>query len=280
MTLSLLTVVVFLAAMFAVGGAYSIIADLYLRDRLRVNQRVEEEFSTSRSSRAAKSTLFKDLGKISAEATANQASTSLRKRFVDMVEQSGLPITAQRVLLYSLVSGAVLGLGVGFLFRNILAGSMVALLGAVLPVWYVNLKRKWRLHKLLSQLPDALELMARSVRAGQTMSQALQAIASEFEAPIAPEFAYCYEQQNLGLPPDLAFQDLARRTGLLEMKIFILAMMVQRQTGGNLAELLEKLAGVVRERFKIKGRIKVLTAEGRVQAWVLLALPPLVFVMM
>src|SRR5262249_30341286 len=117
-------------------------------------------------------------------------------------------------------------------------------------------------------------LMSRVIRAGQTMSQALQAVADEFDAPIAAEFSYCYEQQNLGLSPELALRDLARRTGVVEMKIFVLAMLVQQQTGGNLAEMLDKLATLVRERARMQGRIRALTAEGRFQAFVLLGLPP------
>ena len=122
--------------------------------------------------------------------------------------------------------------------------------------------------------------MGRVIRAGQTMSQALQAVADEFPPPIAGEFAYCYEQQNLGLPPEAALRDLARRTGLLEIKIFVLALLVQQQTGGNLAELLDKLSDVIRERYQIRGKIKALTAEGRMQAIVLLALPPALFLIM
>jgi tight adherence protein B len=116
--------------------------------------------------------------------------------------------------------------------------------------------------------------MARVIRAGQTMSQAMQGVAEEFDQPISGEFAYCYEQQNLGLPPELALRDLARRTGLVEIKIFVLALVVQQQTGGNLAELLDKLSAVIRERFRIRGRIRALTAEGRLQAAILLVLPP------
>jgi tight adherence protein B len=119
--------------------------------------------------------------------------------------------------------------------------------------------------------------MARVIRAGQTMSQALQAVGDEFDPPLAGEFAHCFEQQNLGLPPELALRDLARRTGLLEVKIFVLAVLVQQQTGGNLAELLDKLAVVIRERFKVRGKVRALTAEGRIQAAVLLALPPVMF---
>jgi tight adherence protein B len=105
------------------------------------------------------------------------------------------------------------------------------------------------------------------------MSQALQAVADEFDQPISGEFSYCYEQQNLGLPSELALRELARRTGLLEVRIFVVALLVQQQTGGNLAELLDRLAAVIRERFRIRGKIKALTAEGRLQAVVLLAMP-------
>jgi tight adherence protein B len=133
------------------------------------------------------------------------------------------------------------------------------------------------MNKLMGQLPDAFDLMGRVIRAGQTMSQALQAVADEFDAPISVEFAYCYEQQNLGLAPELALRDLARRTGLLEVKIFVLALLIQQQAGGNLAELLDKLAAIIRERFRIRGKIRSLTAEGRIQALVLLALPPGMF---
>jgi tight adherence protein B len=139
------------------------------------------------------------------------------------------------------------------------------------------MKQRARLNKMLAQLPDAFDLMARVIRAGQTMSQALQAVADEFEPPLAGEFAYCYEQQNMGLAPEFALRDLARRTGLLEIKIFVLALLVQQQTGGNLAEVLEKLATVVRERFRMRGKIKALTAEGRLQAIVLLGLIPVMF---
>jgi tight adherence protein B len=127
---------------------------------------------------------------------------------------------------------------------------------------------------MMDQLPEAFDLMARIIRAGQTMAQSIQAVADEFDAPLAAEFAYCYEQQNLGLSPEASLRDLARRTGLLEIKIFVLALLVQQQAGGNLAELLDKLSTVIRERSRIRGKIRVLTAEGRFQAIVLLGLPP------
>jgi tight adherence protein B len=112
------------------------------------------------------------------------------------------------------------------------------------------------------------------------MSQAMASVSDEFKAPVSLEFAYCVEQQNLGLAPEFALRDLARRTGLIEIKIFVLAMLVHRQTGGNLAELLDKLATIVRSRYRLRAKVKGLTAEGRMQGLILLALPVLIYVAM
>jgi tight adherence protein B len=265
----------FLGGTLAVAGGYSILSDLFLRDRARVGKRVDEEFRKRQRDRVRKSALFKDLSTLAAEAAADaEGRPTLRQRLEAMVEQSGLNITSERVLTITAAVGLALAL-VGLLFtRNVLVAAALALAGSCVPLVYVQVKRQARLKKLLAQLPDALDLMARVIRAGQTMSQGMQAVADEFDLPIAGEFAYCYEQQNLGLAPEIALRDLARRTGLLEIKIFVLALLVQYQTGGNLAELLEKLATVVRERFKMQGKIRTLTAEGHFQALVLLAMPP------
>ncbi|HEV3204276.1 MAG TPA: type II secretion system F family protein, partial [Gemmataceae bacterium] len=169
------------------------------------------------------------------------------------------------------------GCGTGFLTRYWYVGLGVGVVGTALPLVFLQFKRRRRQDKLLSQLPDTFELIGRLIRAGQTMGQAFQGVADEFQPPIATEFAYCYEQQNLGLSPEVALRDLGRRIGLVEIKIFILAILVQRQTGGNLAELIDNLAKVVRERFRIKGKIRILTAEGRMESAVLMAMPPVVF---
>lgn len=278
---SLLLLVTFLGAVTAVAGVYSIASDLFLRDRSRVSERVDEEFRTRQRDRARRSLLFKDLGDLAAEASAaDKADYKLRRRFATLLEQSGLELSLNRLLWIVAASGLTLGGLCGVVRHSVLIGLVAALVGGSAPLLYVNYKRKIRLEQLLAQLPDAFELMSRVVRAGQTLSQALQAVADEFQPPIAVEFSYCFEQQNLGLPPDLAMRDLARRTGLLEVKIFVLALLVQQQTGGNLAELLDKLATLIRERFRIRGTIKTVTAEGRMQAIVLLGLPPALFLMM
>jgi tight adherence protein B len=276
----LLMLLSFLAVALAIGGVYSILSDVFLRDKSRVSKRMDEELRKRNRERARKSTLFKNLSAALPEDTAEGVvRESLRQRFEAMIEQSGLEITPRRLLL--IMAGC--GLGVGFLVvlltKNLMYAGLGAVIATAVPYLYVSLKRKWRLAKLTSQLPDTFDLMARVIRAGQTMSQALQAVADEFDAPISTEFSYCYEQQNLGLSPELAMRDLARRTGLLEIKIFVLALLVQQQTGGNLAELLDKLSTVIRERFRLQGKITTLTAEGRMQAAVLLAMPPALFLM-
>jgi len=274
---ALLMLLTFGAGALVVAGIYSILSDLYLRDRTRVSKRIDEEFLKRQRERARQSPLFKSLGELAtAAAEEDDAPMSLRQRLEFLIEQSGLTLTVQRLLFLSASLG--LGLGAaGLLISGTLAGFVLALFGATLPLLYVRRKQSARRRQLLAQLPDAFDLMARVIRAGQTMSQALLAVADEFDQPIAAEFSYCYEQQNLGLSPDISLRDLARRTGLIEIKIFVMALLVQQQTGGNLAEMLEKLASVVRERFRMQGKIRALTAEGRFQAGVLLALPPFIF---
>ena len=274
----LLMLLTFAAVALAVLGVYSLLTDLLLRDRSRFGRRVDEEFRQRLRDQVRRSALFKDLA-AGDDPIDPDDQPGLRQRFAIMVDQSGMKLTPNQLLTYMAVA-AVLGAFLGLLLQgNVLGAAFGTLLGSV-PYLFVAFKRKARLAKLLSQLPDTFDLLSRVLRAGQTVPQAMQAVADEFDAPIASEFSYCYEQQNLGLPPEVALRDLAHRTGLLEIKIFVLALLVQQQVGGNLAELLDNLAHIVRERFRVRGKISALTAEGRMQAVVLLALPPALFGLM
>ncbi|WP_422931151.1 type II secretion system F family protein [Singulisphaera sp. PoT] len=254
-------------------AVYQILADLFLRDRSRVSERVDYEFLKKKSEKAKRSPLFKNLDQMSADALRDEGQPTIQQQFVAMIEQSGLDTTPNQILAIAGALACLFGalglLLVGNAVSTILAGGI----GGVLPIWYVRQKRDARIEKLRSQLSDAFELMARVVRAGQTLGQAFLAVADEFPLPISAEFGYCYEQQNLGLSPEVTLRDLTRRTGVIELRIFVLAVLVQQQTGGNLAEILSKLAGVVRERYQIRGTIQALTAEGRMQGWILTALP-------
>jgi tight adherence protein B len=272
-----------LAALTVITGILAVsqlLSDLFLRDRSKVSDRVDAEFIKKKGEQAKKTPLFKNLGQVAAEVVGEDQKPTIKQRFILMVEQSGMDTTPSRVLGIAGISCLACGLIVFLVRRNPVDALLAAALGAVVPIWQVKRRRDHRIEKLRSQLSDAFDLMARVVRAGQTLGQALMAVADEFPQPISSEFAFCYEQQNLGLSPEVTFRDLTRRTGVIELKIFVLAVLVQQQTGGNLAELLTKLADVVRERYLIRGTIRTLTAEGRMQGWILAALPPLMFVLL
>lgn len=281
MSAALLPLLTFFAVVATVVGVYSLIADLYLSDRTRLQHRIDDEFRKRQRERVRRSLLFKGLGQLSAEvAGEREKSATTRERLERMIEQSGLDISLRKLLVTAGSTGACVGLLVYLIQGNPLFGLLAAAVSAGVPLLYVELKRKKRLERMLSQLPDAFDLMGRVIRAGQTMSQAVQAVSEEFAQPIAGEFSYCYEQQNLGLSPETAFRELARRTGLLEIKIFVTALLVQQQTGGNLGELLDKLSDLIRQRYRIRGVIRTLTAEGRFQAVILLAVPFAMFFML
>lgn len=265
----------------AVLGGYSIVTDLRKGTNARIRRRIEESTRDALRERVKKSPLFKDLGQLAAAAAGQQGrAPSLRERLDLLVEQSGLGITSNAVIGISAVSGLAAAV-LGYLLVPLYVVPPVAFaVGAALPVLFVKNRRNARLEKLLSQLPDAFDLMARVMRAGQTMTQAFRSVSDEFEAPIATEFAVCFEQQNLGIPSETSLRDLAERTGLLELKILVVGVIVQEQTGGNLADMLDKLSAVIRERYKLRGLVKTLTAEGRMQAALLLGLPPALFMMM
>lgn len=204
----------------------------------------------------------------------NAEVSSRMERAQLWIEQSGLRMSP---LLLLMVCG---GLGIGSVALVIVLvgrwwAAALTLPVSLIPIALLAIARHQRTDRLRAQLPDALDLMSRMLRAGQTIPQALRGVAEEFESPIADEFGYCYEQQNLGLSTDAAMYEMARRTGTLELRILVVALTVHRQTGGNLSELLDNLAKVIRERYRIQGQIRSLTADGRMQAAILLALPPL-----
>jgi tight adherence protein B len=167
---------------------------------------------------------------------------------------------------------AVVGAWLGYI------GALAGLIAGAAAPWLILFWRAAsRQEAFLRQLPNAFELMARVIRAGQSVPQALQAVADAFEDPLAGEFAFCQHQQNFGLRPDVAFREMAQRSGILELRIFVMAMAIQRQCGGNLAEALERLATLLRARFRMRQQIRTLTAEGRLQGLTLVVLPLVVF---
>jgi tight adherence protein B len=286
-----LLVLMFLAASLGVAASYSIWRDLRQRDVFRAKQRMASEFQKPEAKPATRANLFKNVSEFNLDEPAVEEYSvdeiavpvieriDWRTQLQTLLGQAHVPLTLVQLGYISgglALGGAALGLFVSGPFL-----AVVAFVGfGVAPLLYIRRQLKVRHELLLKQLPAAFDLMARVLRSGNSVPQALQAIADSFEPPIAGEFAYCQEQQNLGLLPEVTYRDLARRTGVLEIKIFVMAMMIQRQTGGNLSEVLERLAALVRERVRLRNHVRTLTAEGRLQAIVLLVLPPVMFFVM
>jgi tight adherence protein B len=197
-----------------------------------------------------------------------------------LLEQADVKSRAGNVLLLCLLSGAGLGLVV-LLFSGFPQFAWLGLiLGAFLPYAYANYKRTKRFSKFEELFPEAIDTLARAVRAGHAFTTALELIANELAEPVASEFRKLFEEQKFGLPVRDALINLTERVPLVDVKFFVTAVMLQRETGGNLAEILDNLSYVIRERFKIMRQVRVHTAQGRMTMMLLMGLPPVIVVTM
>jgi tight adherence protein B len=197
------------------------------------------------------------------------------------LEQAGMQWQPARFVHLTLVCFGA-GLAAGWLLLPVAHVFAVAtgFLAAVGPFVMVYLKRKSRLHKFEEIFPDTLEFISRSMRAGHAFSVSLEMIHREFPEPISGEFRRTFEEANLGLPIEVALEKLAQRVPSLDVHFFVSAVMLQKRTGGNLAEILDKLAYVIRERFKLRGRIRAVSAHGRMTATALSCIPIAVAILM
>jgi tight adherence protein B len=195
------------------------------------------------------------------------------------LSQAGMGIRAGKFLLACACSGAFAGLLTSELAGGILP-VMALVIAAAAPFGVLALRRARRFSRFENTLPEAIELLARAVRAGHSFSSSLELIATEMADPLGPEFRSIYEEQKFGLPLRDALLNLVDRMPLTDVKFFVTAVLMQRDTGGNLAEILDKLSYLMRERFKILRQVRVYTAQGRLTMWILMALPVGLGVMM
>ena len=294
MTLPILLVFMFLAASLGVAAGYSIWKDLRQRDAFRARRRMDSEFQKPEVKSVPHAPLFKNVSQFDLDEIAPDRLSApdmldvplptlehidWRTGLEATLAQSGLALTLAQ-LGYISAAMALAGAVLGFLLYGIVLALIASVSLGFVPLLYIRQRQKARQDRFMKQLPSAFDLMARVLRSGHSVPQAFQVVADSFEPPIAGEFAFCQEQQNLGLLPDVTYRELARRTGVLEIKIFVMAMMIQRQAGGNLSDVLERLATLVRERVRLRNHIRTLTAEGRLQAVVLLVLPVIMFFVM
>jgi len=197
-----------------------------------------------------------------------------------MLAQGNIDARAGNFLLLCAASALVLAAIAIIAGGNVLFGWAGAVLGFFIPYAYASHMRTRRFQKFEEKFPEAIDTLARAVRAGHAFTTALEMIANEVSEPVAGEFRQLYEEQKFGLPVRDALLNLADRIPLVDVKFFVTAVMLQRETGGNLAEILDNLSYVIRERFKILRQVRVHTAQGRLTMVLLMALPPTIVVLM
>jgi tight adherence protein B len=194
--------------------------------------------------------------------------------------QAALRVTVGTILL----SSACLALLVYVLVRYITINSMFAAaagaLAAFIPFMYVKYMKNKRLRQFEEQFPEAIDLIGRALRAGHAFTTGLAMAAEEIPKPVGEEFKLLYDRQNFGMPLPDAMKSFAERIPLIDARFFVTAVLTQRETGGNLGEVLDNLASVIRDRFRVKRQVRVLTAHGRITGWILAAMPPALAVVM
>ncbi len=197
-----------------------------------------------------------------------------------MLAQGNVDVRAGNFLMLCVVSAVAFAVIAFFAGGNLMFGWAGALLGFFIPYAYASHRRSKRFQKFEEKFPEAIDTLARAVRAGHAFTTAIEMIANEVAEPVAGEFRQLFEEQKFGLPVRDALLNLADRIPLVDVKFFVTAVMLQRETGGNLAEILDNLSYVIRERFKILRQVRVHTAQGRLTMVLLMALPPTIVLIM
>ena len=265
---------VFLFGLFLVFGAYLVATQGSDAKRARLRQRLSEALLHSAHTDdpevvLARNELISEIPALNRLFIRLQVATRLKR----MLDQADLHLTVTRLLMFSAMAGILAALAASVVTVSAVLIALCGLLAASVPFVHVWWKRKKRFDRFLENLPDALDLISRALSAGHAFSEALHMVSTEMPEPIATEFRKTYEEQNLGLSLKLALENLIQRVPLLDLRMCVTAVLIQRETGGNLAEILEKVAYTIRERFRIMGDLKTLTTSSRMSAWILCGLP-------
>jgi len=270
----LIPFLVFLTGLFLVYALFLFTSRSSDAKREKLNERLAEAIRSSAHSgdadvQLARQELLSEIPWANRILVRLEISTKIKQ----MIDQADSHVTVLRLILFSLTAGVLAFLAVSMVTESYLLMLFFASIATVLPFAQISMKRKKRLNKFLQLLPDALDLMSRGLSAGHAFTEALHMVAEEMPEPISMEFRKTYEEQNLGLSLKLALENLVQRVPLLDLRMCVTAVMIQRETGGNLSELLEKVAYTIRERFRIMEDLKTMTLSSRWSAWLLCALP-------
>ncbi|HZS04136.1 MAG TPA: type II secretion system F family protein [Blastocatellia bacterium] len=200
-------------------------------------------------------------------------------RLKELLRQADLKIVVNIFLIISLTVSFLVGWLVFVTTRSAVITFLVMPPASLIPLMYVLRHRRKRFETFVGQLPDALELMIRSLQAGHSFTSALQTVATEMPDPVAREFGKAYEEQNLGLSIKIALENLVERMPIPDLKLCVTAILIQREVGGNLAEVMHNISHTIRERFRIQGEIRVKSAQARLSGYIVSALPFILFLL-
>lgn len=265
---------VFLASLFLVYALFLFTSRKSDAKRRLLNERLAEAIRSSAHStdvdvQLVREELLSEIPWLNRGLLKLEITSGLKR----LIDQADLQITVMRLVLFAGTAAALGFLAASMITISLPLKILCGLIAGALPFLHVVSKRRKRLKKFLQLLPDALDLMARGLSAGHAFTEALQMVATEMPEPISSEFRKTYDEQNLGLSLKLALDNLVQRVPMLDLRMCVTAIMIQRETGGNLSELLEKVAYTIRERFRIMEDLKTLTLSSRWSAWLLCGLP-------
>lgn len=277
---ALIAIIVFVVIAGGVFGAVAIFDQRNARARL-LRDRLESVQKEAEQQPDEDLALVRDqtLSEIPALDTLLRRSARVSNLQI-FLQQAGLKLRAGNLIMLSGVSAVVFAGIVLFLGQAPVFAAMGAILGSFLPYSYVSYRRTKRFKKFEEIFPEAIDTLARAVRAGHAFTTAVEMISDEVAEPISSEFRMLFEEQKFGLPVRDALMNLTERVPLVDVKFFVTAVMLQRETGGNLAEILDNLSYVIRERFKILRQVRVYTAQGRLTMLLLMGLPPVIVLTM
>lgn len=270
LTLILFSVLGFLAVVLALEGLYNLWASGHSAEALRVRDRLSalrgEAFTEVALERDDKPGRF-------AWFQAMIERVAAGERLTHWVEACGTTVTAGELLLLSAGLGLVGLLLPGLLGQPPVLGLVLGVVLAALPWWRMSVRRERRVRSFEIQFPEALDLMCRAMRAGHAFATAVKLVGEESNEPLSRDFRILFDELNYGLPMEEALLHLAHRVPLPDVSYFVIAVLLQREAGGNLAELMEKISSIVRARLKLMGDVRTLSAEGRLSGIVLTVLP-------
>lgn len=259
-------------------GLFQLVTDLRRVDEKKVIDRLTEHGSLKSKSKLPASIIRR---RDESEEKSIFAAVFGKLSFVawlqKALDQANLDWTAPAYLANVTSVALFGGIGAYLLAFGLPAALGVAVLCFFLPILYVAFKRKQRLNKMLYQLPDVFDLMGQGLRAGHSLANAIHLVGQQLPDPAGTEFAVVFHEQNLGIKVEDALKNMANRLDLMDVRFFVTAVLINRSTGGDLAEVLDNISHVIRERIKLFGQVRALTAEGRLSGYVLFALPFVVF---